>query len=133
MTKPGIRCWLAMGTIAALVTLGSAGSASAVQATGPRVFPNKFTAAGVTVQLPFQGKTYGQWAAAWWQWALSAPTPVNPLVDPVGADCAAGQSGSVWFLAGTFGGAVTRTCNVPVGRSLFFPVANNVFIATEPQ
>ena len=34
----------------------------------------------------------------------------------------------MWFLAGVFGGgpAVTRTCSVPEGTALFFPVINSV-------
>jgi hypothetical protein len=68
----------------------------------------------------------------WWQWALAAPVPVNPVLDPTGEDCGVGQSGEVWFLAGTFGGSATRSCSVPAGRALFFPVLNSAFIATEP-
>jgi hypothetical protein len=69
--------------------------------------------------------------AQWWQWALSIPTAVNPmLVGGKGAtseDCVVGQRGSVWFLAGTFsGGTVVRNCPVPEGTTLFFPVANSV-------
>jgi hypothetical protein len=71
------------------------------------------------------GMTYGEWAAAWWQWALEIPTSVNPLLDPTGEHCAEGQSGKVWFLAGVFGsGSVTRTCTVPTGTALFFPLLN---------
>jgi hypothetical protein len=36
----------------------------------------------------------------------------------------------VWFLAGTFGGAATRTVYVPEGSPVFFPVANNAFFDT---
>ena len=80
------------------------------------------------------GATYGEWAARWWQWALSAPAPVNPLADTTGEDCAVGQTGRVWFLAGTLGsGTVVRTCTVPTGSALFVPVLNSAFIATEPE
>lgn len=66
-----------------------------------------------------------QLTAQWEQWALSLPNDVNPLVDTTGAFCAVGQRGPVWFLAGTFfGGTVTRTCTVPEGTTLFFPVIN---------
>src|SRR5829696_2611655 len=74
------------------------------------------------------GHSYGEWSAMWWQWALSAPTPVNPLIDPTGANCAEGQSGKVWFLAGTAGGGTaTRSCTVPAGTMLFFPIVNTFF------
>jgi hypothetical protein len=74
---------------------------------------------------PF-GRTYGEWGASWWQWALSAPAATSPLLDPTGANCAEGQSGKVWYLAGTGGGAVTRTCTVPRGKAIFFPIVNVV-------
>ena len=67
--------------------------------------------------------------AQWWQYALSIPTSVNPLLDPTGADCMVGQRDPIWFLAGIFpGGTATRTCAVPAGEWLFFPVINSVQI-----
>jgi hypothetical protein len=73
-----------------------------------------------------QGHTYGDWSAAWWKWALEKTAAESPLQDPTGANCAIGQTGSVWFLAGTFGVStpVTRSCTVRPGVMLFFPVAN---------
>jgi hypothetical protein len=73
------------------------------------------------------GNTYGEWSARWWQWVLSIPEATNPNLDPTGANCAEGQAGQVWFLAGTFGGPATRDCTVPAGRALFFPLLNTVF------
>lgn len=69
------------------------------------------------------GKTYSQWSAAWWQWVFSLPVTASPQFDT--ADCSAGQSGEVWFLAGSFnGGIYNRNCTIPAGKALFFPVAN---------
>ena len=59
------------------------------------------------------GATYGEWSARWWQWALSIPAAVNPILDATGANCARDQVDDVWFLAGTFGGTVTRSCTIP--------------------
>jgi hypothetical protein len=43
-------------------------------------------------------------------------------------DCSIGQSGPVWFLAGTTGGApVVRGCTVPKGKELFFSLLNLMF------
>jgi hypothetical protein len=70
------------------------------------------------------GKSYGEWANSWWQWADSIPMSVNPLIDPTGANCAQGQSGQVWFLAGSPSGSYDRSCTVPAGKAVFFPVAN---------
>jgi len=77
---------------------------------------------------PF-GAMYGDWGGKWWQWALGQPTDVNPLLDTTGEYCAEGQSGPVWFLAGTLfnvydPGGITRHCTIPTGKHLFFPVLN---------
>src|ERR1700730_17687867 len=43
----------------------------------------------------------------------------------------AGQRGPLWFLAGTFfGGTTIRTCVIPKGEAVFFPVINSVQINT---
>jgi hypothetical protein len=92
-------------------------------------------AAGLTVATPSEAladatghvlnEELPQLSAQWMQWALSLPNDVNPVVDETGALCAVGQRGPVWFLAGTFsGGMLTRTCTVPEGTTLFFPVIN---------
>lgn len=72
------------------------------------------------------GASYGEWGGRWWTWAWTQPPAVNPVLDTTGEFCAQGQSGAVWFLAGTFvmPSLVTRTCTIPVGKALFFPVYN---------
>jgi hypothetical protein len=69
-------------------------------------------------------QTYQELAAARWNWALQFPAATNPVEDPTGESCHLGQQGPVWFLAGTFGGTVTRTCTIPEGKFLFFPIVN---------
>jgi hypothetical protein len=79
------------------------------------------------------GKTFGEWSARWWQWAQSIPAEINPLLDTTGGDCSVGQSGSVWFLAGTFpplGSTAERTCALPGRKAIFFPVFNVVWVQT---
>src|SRR5689334_13848285 len=87
------------------------------QNANPRVFPPG--------SMP-SGSSYAEWSGKWWRWALDTTVADSPLLDTSGANCSKGQSGGVWFLAGTMGatGPVTRSCNVPAGKSLFFPVAN---------
>src|SRR5215831_11039035 len=68
-----------------------------------------------------------QLTAQWWQWAFSIPAPQNPIIDPNGGNCMIGQRDSVWFLAGYTGGTTQRTCDIPGGTSLFFPVINQVY------
>jgi hypothetical protein len=72
------------------------------------------------------GKTMGNWGQAWWQWALNFPSADNPLLQSGQVDCSAGQSGKVWYLAGTFGGSAERTCSVPEGKALFVPILNSI-------
>jgi hypothetical protein len=74
------------------------------------------------------GQTYGRWAAEWWQWALGVPGAVNPVTDTTGEQCAQRQVDEVWFLAGSFStDPVVRACEVPGGKSLFFPLINTVY------
>src|SRR5262245_22534911 len=75
-----------------------------------------------------EGQTYGRWAAEWWQWVLGIPAVVNPLTDTTGEDCAQRQVDTVWFLAGSpSSDPVVRNCEIPAGKSLFFPLINNFF------
>jgi hypothetical protein len=112
------RTSLALSLIAALALAVPVQRARADSNPNPGVLPPGST--------PY-GLTYAQWSARWMQWAYSIPGPVNPMLDTTGAQCAQGQSGKVWFLAGVLGasGAVTRSCTVPSGKALFFPVVNN--------
>ena len=83
------------------------------------------------------GKSYGEWSAAWWQWALALPATEHPLFDT--ADCSTAQSGHVWFLGGKFCAATSvtggcadpmtvkqvRSCIIKPGTALFFPILND--------
>ena len=69
------------------------------------------------------GQTYGEWSAAWWQWAMELPVDGHPFVDDAGFDVRTGQSGHVWFLAAPFG-TVERTCTIPTGTMLFIGLLN---------
>lgn len=74
------------------------------------------------------GRSVPQLAGEWWQWAESASDADSPINDRSGAKCAVGQQGDVWFLAGGFGSSmIHRTCTVPAGKHLFFPVINMVY------
>lgn len=47
------------------------------------------------------------------------------MLDNTGAFCNIGQKGPVWFLAGVFfGGTVERSCTIPYGKYILFPIAN---------
>lgn len=82
------------------------------------------------IQSHPHGKTYSEWAATWWQWALQTPASVNPLLDK--GECSVGQSGKVWFIGGTFTGSgdlIERNCTIPPGTALFFPLINAGYFA----
>jgi hypothetical protein len=69
------------------------------------------------------GKSFGEWTALWWQWAMSMPLTHNPLADT--AEISAGQAGKVWFLGGSFvSGEAKRTGTVPSGKALFLALLN---------
>jgi len=77
-----------------------------------------------------EGQTYGRWAAEWYQWAVGVPAATNPVLDTTGANCAQRQVDEVWFLAGSFStDPVVRSCQVPAGKSLFFPLINTAYFA----
>lgn len=72
------------------------------------------------------GKSYGEWTAEWWKWMMSADCDSNPLLDQTGEDAYAGQSGPVFFLAGTAGGSATRDITVSRDKALLFPIVNAI-------
>jgi hypothetical protein len=75
--------------------------------------------AGSTIE----GKTIGQWTADWWNWSGSING--NVFADATGALAEQNQSGPVFFVAGTQGGAaVTRDFDVPAGKYVLFPLVN---------
>jgi hypothetical protein len=97
--------------------------------TAPEVEAGRNPNPGVLpVDSNSHGKGYGEWSGAWWQWVYSIPAAMNPVSDQTGEFAAVGQSGSVWFLAGNFGGTTVRTVTVPAGKTLFFPIINTLWI-----
>jgi tetratricopeptide (TPR) repeat protein len=80
------------------------------------------------------GLSQPQLTMRWWQWAASFTGGTSPISDRNGSLCGAGQEGPVWFLAGVYGpDPVHRTCHMPSGKSLFFPVINYVVMPNGPS
>jgi hypothetical protein len=83
------------------------------------------------------GKSYNELAGDWWNWAVQFPLATNPIAEDGVVDCTRGQTGKIWFLAGNFGGDAgepnpsNRTCTIPSGKALFFPLANSLFWVPE--
>jgi hypothetical protein len=78
----------------------------------------------VLQKSPGGAKKYKHHSEGWLRWAMSIPWSTGPVTDTTGASCDLGQSGPVWYLAGTEGGPVTRECTIPQGKKLFFPLWN---------
>ena len=105
---------MALGVLLALALATPMALAQVVHAPSPK-------ASGPTAAL----------AAAWTQWAYSKPVGVSPLIGSYrgGAKCdgtpVSPTPGKTWFLAGSnTNEKVKRTCTMPVGTHLFFPVVN---------
>jgi hypothetical protein len=73
---------------------------------------------------PF-GKSYSEWTAIWWKWFIEIPyDSKHPFLDPDGANCSRNQSGSVWFLSGSLTDPIVKTCIIPSGKAILFPILN---------
>lgn len=77
------------------------------------------------------GKSYNELTGAWANWLQKEPLDTNPAFDPYGSFCDLNQKGKFWYLAGTFGGVAERTCEVPAGKAVFFPIFSFVSFAPE--
>jgi hypothetical protein len=107
-----------VGALAVLLMFPTAGTLAQSGGYGsPQVVPPNEEAFALS---------YGEWAGRWWQWAgWGMPVATNPVTDSTGVDCALGQWGPVFFLTGSAGGpSVVRSCTIPPGKGLFFPLAN---------
>lgn len=87
-------------------------------AFGPALADTHKTVTIVSPNAKYHGKTYPEWHAAFWQWALALPLEGHPFLDTPEFDFSAGQSGSVWFV-GAPDGPLTRTATIPPGKALF--------------
>jgi hypothetical protein len=118
-----------------LAALGGLGLAALPGASGAKRRRRKTRARGVaTAKAPEvngQGR-YQTLAAKWWAWAIGED--FAPVAATGNVDCGVGQRGNTWFLAGGIfppPATISRTCSIPKGKHLFFPVIN-VFAAAPP-
>jgi len=123
---------LALGLVGTTVPASAGGSHGG--SVPPRVIPPDSS--------PY-GASYSEWNARWWQWLYQSDRRFNPVFEkkagtakhPTKVDCAFGQGGPAWFLGGTFvptqvgdnsaSSTAYRTCRIPSGVALFFPVLNS--------
>ncbi|HEX2974196.1 MAG TPA: hypothetical protein VHP11_17815 [Tepidisphaeraceae bacterium] len=104
----GARYWVSVGCVS--LALASSVQASIIAPDG---------------RAP-DGRTYGQLAAEWWQWAISIPRLENPLTDSIGENTYTNQHGPVFFLAPSMGSSYTRKVTLAQGQYLFFPVLTSI-------
>ncbi|WP_433442291.1 signal protein [Nonomuraea sp. CA-141351] len=97
-----------------LLVLGLLAGCGAARESGPSGIVSTKPAAAAATSI--QGR--------WWTWAASEGENTNPVTDATGEFCDRNQPEDVWFLAGTFGGTLRRTCRIPVGRPVVVPLVN---------
>ena len=86
---------------------------------GPRIKP-------LGVDATVEGTSFADLTAQWWRWAFDLP--VEPWLERDGDHCDQGQSGPVWFLAGTDGRfEPRRECSMPEGKHVLLPVINMIY------
>jgi hypothetical protein len=123
MPKPNTNRSMMISVLTALLlafTGASVLAAAAKASTTPGVLPPNSHS---------HGKSYAEWSAAWWTWAMELPVDGNPFSDSF-SDVTAGQTGKVWFLGAPFGTS-ERTVTIPHGISLFFGLLNAEFSSLE--
>jgi hypothetical protein len=118
----GLRVRSAIAALFGACICACVGTAAASVAASPQPAA---TAANPPERI--DGIALADWTGRWWQWAFAFPDGLEPYRDRDGRLCDLGQSGPVWFLAGTDGRFdARRTCRVPEGRHLLVPVINMI-------
>lgn len=120
-----MRTWYWRSSIAVIMVV------MALFAAIPQAFAEGSTPSVVPINGTVGGRTYGQWSAEWWHRAfavtslddctlMNQPEPNQAL-------------GPVWFLAGTANGTIAtgRTCTVPAGKFIMFPIFNTEWSKAE--
>lgn len=78
------------------------------------------------------GLSLPEWLARNGQWSNSLPVASSPLNDPTGERCAFGQSGPVFFLAGSGAATGRLACTVPPDTALLLTVLGGECSTAEP-
>lgn len=75
-----------------------------------------------TDEVDFSG-----FANLWWQWVYGMPASGFPPIDLARVNCASQGADGIWFLMNSDSPQVVeRTCELPLGSSVFFPVISNL-------
>jgi hypothetical protein len=84
------------------------------------------TQGNVTPNGMTNGQTLHELTAEWWRWIANAPWETSPILDQSGDWAGVDNDGDIFFLAGSFGGVVTRDITVEAGVPILVPVLNNL-------
>ena len=84
-------------------------------------------------EKPVSNKTWDKWVEDWWTWLIKIPKAQNPANDITGKYASKGDQNGVFFLAGTLKGTAVRTCVIPKGKPVFFPLINDEESFAEKQ
>src|SRR5262245_41315790 len=76
----------------------------------------------VSPHKTYLGKTYGEWAASWWQAAFALP--VDNGEHPILNGGSFGGDDGVVFLAAVVGASAEIDVTIPAGTPLFVPIIN---------
>lgn len=131
--SPFIKSALQASAIAAVLTTGLVGCGGGDNGTGGGSAVAHVSGSAAAVAAPyvippdakFRGKTYAEWEALSWQWALALPKAGHPFLS-----CSAGrrisddQTGNVWFWAAP---TATVKCDQ---RSTIIPANTAIFLTT---
>ena len=94
----------------------------------PAAADNGLTSKVIAPDFVIAGRTYGEWTAAWWQWAPSIPVSSHPLFDK--GSCTTGQTGEVFFLGGKFCSTGDSSCNASTAnRSMHCAAQEKSFLS----
>lgn len=80
----------------------------------------------VTPNGRVDGQTLHDLTADWWRWIANSPADTSPIMDETGAWAGVDNDGSVFFLAGSFVGDVTRDVTVDAGTPILVPILNQL-------
>lgn len=82
--------------------------------------PNEFVYS--TNDQPF-GEPYNVWISKWMQWNVNIPLEGHPRDSYSPEKCHENQGGPVWYLPDILAGKEDRTCFIPSGKGILFPIS----------
>jgi hypothetical protein len=83
------------------------------------------------------GERLAELTEDWWEWVLNTQAGpldadgvpfTHPMFDSTGAYADTNNDGSVFFLAGSFGGDATREFSIEAGTPILIPLLNNLAV-----